>query len=488
MTQTALSFPIRIDSDGNPLLEGGYAPIEDELTQKVSVIEGEIPTNLSGGYVRNGPNPRYQPRGRYHMFDGDGMLHSATFEAGEVTYRNRWIRTRGFELEGEVGNAIWPGLLEMPDRSLPEGWGSHHWLKDASNTDVVPFNGKLLTTFYQCGVPYIVDALTLETVGPMDVEGLKMRQVSAHSRTDLDTGEFMFFDYDVTPPYMTYGVLNADGTLRHFTEIDLPGPRLPHDMAITPNYSVLMDLSLFWNPELLKHDVHKVEMHWDLPSRFAVLPRYAEGSQAKWFEVDPCYIYHVVNCWEEGDEVVLDVCRMRTPEPAADARVGNSKYASLLAWASMDAQLYRYRMNMKTGDVKEGPLDDQFIEFPTINQHRQGKPNRQAFAAYIPQGEALRMGGLVGYDMQTQKRSEYVYGAGVYASEPVFAPFDDSDDETSGVVMTFVEDMNAEGASELHLFQPDDIASGPIARLAMPQRMPMGFHACWSPAVLRRAS
>jgi len=281
-------FDIRIDSEGNPLLEGGYAPIECEVTAQNLEVIGEIPTDIAGAYVRNGPNPRYQPRGRYHIFDGDGMVHSALFENGKVTYRNRWIRTRGYEMESEAGGSIWPGLMEPPDRSLPVAWGSHHWLKDASNTDITPFNGRLLTTFYQCGVPYILDATTLDTVGPLPTEDLKIRQVSAHARTDLATGELMFFDYDVTPPYMTYGVLGADGSLKHYIDIDLPGARLPHDMAVTSNYTILMDLSLFWDPKLLERDVHKATFFPDQPSRFAVLPRYGSADDIRWFEVEPC--------------------------------------------------------------------------------------------------------------------------------------------------------------------------------------------------------
>jgi len=474
------STEINIDAEGNPLLLGGYAPVETEIVARDLEITGEIPSDITGAYVRNGPNPRYQPRGRYHIFDGDGMLHSASFEDGQVTYRNRWIETEGFRDEGEAGAAIWPGLMEMPDRDLPKGWGSHHWLKDASNTDIVPFNGRLLTTFYQCGIPYLIDAETLETEGPLDTDTLKIRQVSAHSRTDLETGEFIFFDYDVTPPYMTYGVLSADGSLKHFTDIDLPGPRLPHDMAITPNYSVLMDLSMFWDPELLDRGIHKVTFYPDIPTRFAVLPRFGGNDDIQWFEADPTYIYHVINCWEAGDELVLDVCRMRTPAPPEE-KLRGGPYAALIAWANLDAQHYRYRFNLKTGETKEGALDDQFIEFPTINQTYQGRKTRKSWSAYVPQGEPLRLGGIVGFDAETRTRDEFHYGPNVYASEPSFAPRDGAEGETDGYVMTFVADMNRDGASELHIFDPNNIADGPVTLVALPQRVPVGFHACWTP-------
>ena len=480
MTTVLEKFDINIDSDGNPLLEGGYAPIDEEIVATDFKVIGDIPDDIACAYVRNGPNQRHQPSGRFHIFDGDGMLHAMRFENGELTYRNRFIRTEGFLAEAEAGQSIWPGLMDMPNRSLEKGWGSHHWLKDVSNTDVVPFNGKLLTTFYQCGVPYIVDAETLETQGPIDADGMKIRQVSAHSRTDLNTGEFIFFDYDVTPPYMTYGVLNPKGGLKHFTDITLPGPRLPHDMAITPNYSILMDLPLFWDPELLKRDIHKVTFFPEMPSRFAILPRYGSDSDVRWFEADPCYIYHVINAWEDGDEIILDACRMRTPEPPAERLVGG-KYASLIAWGALDAQYYRWRFNMKTGETREGAVDDQYVEFPTINQYRQGLKTSRSYHVHIPQGEPLRMGGVIAFDTDTGARDEYLYEKNVYGSEPVFAPRKNAKSDTDGYVMTFVEDMNADGRTELHIFDPMDISGGPVTRIEIPHRMPMGFHACWAP-------
>ncbi len=474
---------LRIDTDGNPLLEGGYAPIDQEVDAADLSAIGDIPDDIDGAYVRNGPNIQRQPRGRYHIFDGDGMLHSARFKDGKVDYRNRWIRTEGLAMEQEAGQSIWPGLMDMPDRSLPKAWGSHHWLKDVSNTDIVPFNGRLLTMFYQCGVPYLLDAETLDTEGPIDADGLKIRQVSAHSRTDLHSGDFIFFDYDVEPPYMTYGVLAKDGSLKHFTDIELPGARLPHDMAITDRYSILMDLPMFWDPHLIQRDIHKVTFYPDLPSRFGIIPRTGTNADIVWFEAEPCYIYHVINAWEDGDEVILDVCRMRTPEPPAE-RLAGSIYASLIAWGALDAQYYRYRFNMKTGATKEGAVDDQFVEFPTINQYFQGKKNRRSYHAYIPQGEPLRMGGIIGFDTDTGQRDEYIYANQVYASEPVFAPKVGATSEEDGYVMTFAEDMDNDGQSELHLFDPVNIAAGPFTRIPIPQRMPMGFHACWMPGSL----
>ena len=237
---------LRLAPNGNPFLLGPFAPVGKEIIADDLPVIGEIPEDLAGIYLRNGPNPIFEPRGRYHWFDGDGMVHAIAFRDGKATYRNRWIRTGGFLEEQKAGHAIWPGLMERPDPSIPKGNGSDGWLKDTANTDLIFHNGYALALWYQCGTPYKLDARTLETLGPESFGGKLRRTVSAHAKVDVHTGELLFFDYATKLPFMTYNVVSPTGELIHHTPIDLPGPRLPHDMAITAHYSILMDLPLFW--------------------------------------------------------------------------------------------------------------------------------------------------------------------------------------------------------------------------------------------------
>ena len=119
--------------------------------------------------------------------------------------------------------------------------------------------GKILSTFYQCGEGYRLDPLTLEQHGTEP--GSPLDGISAHAKVDEATGELMFFNYSKHAPYMHYGVVDADNRLKHYVPIPLPGPRLPHDMAFTSNYSILNDLPMFWDAELLKRDIHAVRLH-----------------------------------------------------------------------------------------------------------------------------------------------------------------------------------------------------------------------------------
>jgi carotenoid cleavage dioxygenase-like enzyme len=474
MLKIEREIPIQIDPGQNPFLQGVFGPIGCELTADNLEVTGEIPKDLFGTYLRNGPNPIFQPRGRYHWFDGDGMIHAIAFRDGKASYRNRWIRTEGFEAEQKAQHAVWPGLMDRPDPSVPRGAGSDGWLKDTANTDIVFHNGYALALWYQCGMPYKVDARTLETLGVERFGGGLKRTISAHAKTDPETGELLFFDYATKAPYLTYNVVDAHGRLAHYAPIEVPGPRLPHDMAFTPRYSILMDLPLFWDPQLLARGVHKVTYFPELPSRFAVLPRRGTNAEVRWFETSPCYIYHVVNSWEDGDEIVMDACRVVQPEPGSVR--GEGELARMKAFLRLEAQLWRWRFNLATGQTKEEQLDDRMTEWPTIHRGRMGRRTRYAYNSLVPHFE-----GIVKYDVESGRSQKYLWGAGRTANECPYAPRVGARDEDDGYVVSFVADANAGGSGEVVILDAKNIEAGPLARVKIPQRVPVGFHAIWIP-------
>jgi carotenoid cleavage dioxygenase len=474
MIKVEREIPIQIDPGENLFLTGIYGPISTEIIADDLTVIGEIPRDLDGVYLRNGPNPIFQPRGRYHWFDGDGMVHAIEFHDGKAMYRNRWVRTEAFVAEQEAKRALWPGLMDRPDPNAPKGAGSDAWLKDSANTDLVFHNGYALALWYQCGLPYKLDPRTLETIGIERFGGKLARAVSAHAKVDPILGELMFFDYATKPPLMTYSVVSATGELTHHEAIDLPGPRLPHDMAFTERYSLLMDLPLFWDPALLDRHVHKVTFYPDLPSRFGILPRYGNDADVKWFEASPCYIYHVVNAWEDGEEFVMDACRVIQAEP--NAKRGEGDLARMRAFLRLEAQLYRWRFNLVTGSVKEEQLDDTTTEWPTINRHKMGRRSRYSYSSFVPHYE-----GLVKYDNERGTSEKYFYGPGRTSNEAPFAPRVGASEEDDGYVVTFVADENAKSTGEVIVLDAKNIAAGPVARVQIPRRVPTGFHSMWVP-------
>ncbi|MCA9571299.1 MAG: carotenoid oxygenase family protein, partial [Myxococcales bacterium] len=234
--------PAWIGGIDNPYLHGAFAPVCHETTAADLPVWGELPRDLHGAYVRNGPNNVHPPTNRYHWFDGDGMVHAVWFGDGRARYANRWVRTPGLALEEERGGPIWPGVLGPFDFGLPLGP-----LKDTANTDLIAFDGRLLALWYESGCLQELDPRTLATLGPFRPDGLPGR-ISAHSKVDPATGELIWFSYGDRAPYMRYGVLAPDGTV-HRTDITLPGPRRPHDLGVTPRFSILHDFPVFFDPE-----------------------------------------------------------------------------------------------------------------------------------------------------------------------------------------------------------------------------------------------
>jgi carotenoid cleavage dioxygenase len=466
----------------NPYLLGLYAPVRDEITAGDLTVIGEIPRDLNGVYLRNGPNRRFAADGRYHWFDGDGMVHAMHFENGTARYRNRYVRTRALDRESGAGRALWTGVMEHPGGN-PRGNSRGLPFKDSANTDVVFHNGRVLATWYLCGQPYALDPLSVETIGVEDFLGTLVGDMMAHPKVDEVTGELFWFDYGPTRPYLRYGVVGPEGRVTHQVEIDLPGPRLPHDMAITEHYAILMDLPLIQDPQARRQGRYKIVFDRSTPARFGVIPRQGQAHEIRWFTADPCYIYHVVNAWEDGPEIVLDVCRVTRPQPSA-SRPG--ALAKLLAYLKLDARLHRYRFDLGTGQTREERLDDANTEFPSIDARRCGRPTRYAYNVHLADAETNLFDGLVRYDNVTGSRQQFFFPAGSYGSESPFAPRDGAGTafgagEDDGYLVTFVTDERA-GRSEVDIFDASDIAAGPVGRVLLPQRVPLGFHACWVPA------
>jgi len=460
----------------NPYLHGALGPSRFENTEEIlEVIEGEVPADLSGVYVRNGANARYESKGLHHWFDGDGMLHALCFKGGSASYRNRWIRTSHFNMESEAQKSLWPGYaMNRPDPDAPKGGGCDFSLKDGSNTDVVWHNGALITTFYQTGIPYRVNPLTLETEGQETFSSQLPCQMSAHNKVDDCTGEMLFFDYNMEEPYMSYGVADKNGTLTNYVEIPLPGPRLPHDMAISENYSILMDLPLYWGK-----GGHSLRFHKEETARFAVIPRHGKQQDIMWFEAKPCYIYHVINAYEEGDLIIMDGCRQSDPYiPRKPEDTMIDRMVSAGTW--IDAKLYRWEFNLKTGETNEYSVDSETnIEFPMMNlDGYQGKKYRYAYATLMPDDSMINFSGIYKYDFETGNRQIFEFPEGTCASETPFAPADNAQAEDDGYLMCYLTDGET-GTSEAQIFDARDIESGPVCRLRLPARVPVGFHSCW---------
>jgi carotenoid cleavage dioxygenase-like enzyme len=468
-----------LEPSNHPYLNGAWTPLHEEVNATdLDVIAGAIPADLDGVYLRNTENQVHQPLGRYHPFDGDGMIHQIDFRAGKANYRNRFVRTRGFEAEQEARGSLWGGLADPTSLARRPGYGAHGALKDSSSTDIVVHAGKALSTFYQCGEGYRLDPLTLDQLGieswtPID-------GISAHPKVDEATGEMMFFNYSKYPPYMHYGVVDRDNRLVTYIPVPLPGPRLPHDMAFSAHYAILNDLPVFWDQELLKRDIHAVRLHEGVPSRFAIVPRHGRTQDIRWFEAKPTYVLHWLNAYEEGDEIILDGYFQEnpTPRPRKDALPGFEHMMAYLDEQSFRPKLHRWRFNLRTGTTSEAHLDDRIMEFGMFNQHYAGRKYRYVYSTTSEPGWFL-FTGFVKNDLETGESWEFKLAPGQYASEAPFAPRVGARDEDDGYLVSFITDENS-GRSECVLLDAKRIQDGPVCRIALPHKLCSGTHSCWA--------
>lgn len=465
-------------NDDHPYRTGAWQPQFVEYdADDLDVIEGAIPAELDGIYLRNTENPVMDAIGRYHPFDGDGMVHGIRFRDGKANYRNRFVRTAGLAAELEAGAPQWAGIIESPAKSLRDGWGARGRMKDASSTDVIVHAGNALTTFYQCGDAYRLDPSTLEDRGK--ATWVPPAGISAHPKLDPATGELMYFSYSTEAPYLWYGLVDATGALVHHQPVPLPGPRLPHDMAFTKNYAILNDLPLFWDPELLAKGAYRPKWRPDLSTRLGVVPR--RGGEPRWFDAAPTYVLHWINAFEDGNTIVLDgyfqADPMPRPNPADGVYAGLKTMVDLHAFG---ARPHRWRLDLSTGKCTEERLFDDISEFPSLNYNAPGRRHRYAWSMTTPKGWFL-FDGLVRYDLERGAIDRYQFPEGTYASESPMAPRPGASAEDDGWLVTFTSDVKHD-RSECQIFDAAKISNGPVARVALPARISSGTHACWAPA------
>jgi carotenoid cleavage dioxygenase len=466
-----------LQQTNHPYLTGAWTPQYEEVdVDDLEVIEGVIPDDIDGIYLRNTENQVHQPLGRHHPFDGDGMIHQISFSKGRASYRNRFIRTRCFEAEQIVEGSLWGGLMDPAGVSKRPGFGAHGGLKDSASTDIVVHAGKALATFYQCGEGHVMDPNTL------DYEGLApwvpLDGISAHPKVDESTEELMFFNYSKTAPYMHYGVIDRDGKLVTYVPIDLPGPRLPHDMSFTENWSILNDLPVFWDQDLLKRGIHAVRAHEGIPSRFGLIPRHGKTEDVRWFEADPTYVLHFLNAYEEGDEVILDGYFQEDPTPGPIE--GHGEHGHMMGFLdlhSMKTKLHRWRFNLTDGTTKEERLFDKVVEFGMVNQSYYGRKHRYIYSVTSKPGWFL-FTGFYKHDLETGETEEIHLETGRYASEAPFAPRINAKSEDDGYLVSFIIDENT-GTSECILIDALRFSEGPVCRIKLPHKISSGTHSTW---------
>jgi carotenoid cleavage dioxygenase len=435
-------------------LAGNYAPVNAEYTAYDLPVTGSIPDRLTGWYLRNGPNPQDAASG--HWFFGDGMIHGVRLDRGCATsYRNRWVRTKTF----------------TDDVPVRDGQGNADLTAGHANTHVVRHAGRTLALVESSfphlmhlsgGDPLAAGACDLDSAGPYDFGGKLTTAMTAHPKTCAGTGEMHFFGYGSKEPYLTYHRADADGDLVISRPVDVPGPTMMHDFNLTASHVVFMDLPVVFDLEMAKSG--SMPYRWDdgYGARLGVLRRDDPYGKVRWFDIDPCYVFHPLNAHDDGDRIVVYV--MRYPElwrPGAESR---------------PATLWRWTLDLATEDVREEQVDDRPAEFPRVDDRLVGLDSRFGHVTATDHEEEAR-GALLRYDLRTGAVTAHDFGAGRFPAEASFAPADDAPGGP-GWLLTYVYDA-ATDRSDLVILDADDLTAPPVATVHLPARVPYGFHGNW---------
>jgi carotenoid cleavage dioxygenase len=493
-------------ASANPYLDDFLAPVTAEVTATDLAVTGHIPEFLDGRYLRNGPNPVAEvDPATYHWFTGDGMVHGVALQGGKADwYRNRWVRS------ASVRKAL--GEAAPATRNLRAGMQSL-----GANTNVLAHAGKTLA-LVEGGVANYELSDELDTVGPCDFDGTLAGGYTAHPHRDPRTGELHAVSYSFARGRtVQYSVIDTNGHARRTVDIEVSGSPMMHDFSLTDKYVVIYDLPVTLDPMQLvpmkapawirrpaqlvlqsvigrvrvpgpitamvnrqERPAYQLPYAWNpkYPARIGVMPREGSNKDVRWFDIEPCYVYHPLNAYSEirdGAEVlILDVVRYQRMFDRDRRGPGESS-----------PRLDRWTINLTTGAVSTECRDDRSQEFPRINESLLGSKHRFGYAVglnggFLGSGRTEMSTALYKHDYATGSSTVAPLDPALLIGEMSFVPRrgHSQQAEDDGILIGYGYHR---GRDEGQLVLLDAQTCEPMATVHLPQRVPMGFHGNWSP-------
>lgn len=488
---------------GKTYLSGNFGPVEDERFEEVPVTSGKLPAGLDGAYVRTGPNPALPPVAGYHWFDGDGMLHSVRIKGGKVTYCNRYVDTARLAQERAAARPLFPkmgdmfgkvglAVLMLNQLAVKLGVVSTKDGAGTANTALTYHAGRLMA-LNEGDLPYSVRVLCsglLETVGRFKFDSSWRGPFTAHPKTDSATGDLMFIGYSFeSKPYVRAGVMDKSGALVRRWGVDVPYPTMMHDMAATRSHLVVLHLPLVFDPKVMveKNGLPFV-LDKKLPGRLGLLRRdqpSAEQAEVQWFEVPgPGFMaFHVAASFEDNQgRVKVYACQQDNVTLDLDAVNCEQELG----------RLTEYCLDPKTGTATSRRMSEVVCDFPVHNPATSSSQCRYTWAATMDtHGSTPSFTGIAKFDLTTRPGRDACVGRiafppGCYGGEAVFVPRAGGGDpreaakagEDDGLLAVFVYNSEQD-SSTFQLYDARTMSAKPVAVVALPRRVPYGFHGTW---------
>jgi carotenoid cleavage dioxygenase len=448
------------------------APIPFEADAPHLTITGELPRELNGTLYRNGPNPQFSSPGA-HWFVGDGMLHAFHLENGGASYRNRWVRTPKWLAEHDAGRALFGGfgrkLADAP-ASVTDG--------GVANTNIVFHAGRLLA-LEEGHLPTEIEPGTLATRGYHDYGGAIKAPFTAHPKLDPLTGEMVFFGYNAAGPLtprLSFGSVSASGKVTRFDRFEAPYASMVHDFIVTENHLLFPILPV--TGSLSRAMAGQPPYAWE-PDKGAfvgVMKRNGSAKDIIWFRGENCYVFHVMNAWEDGSRIVADVMQFEEaplfPHPDGRPTDPEKSRARLCRWV--------FDLAGNTDRFSQTYMDDLTGEFPRVDDRHAGlKSGHGWYACANPDAPVSEwLSGIAHVDGSGARRGRYLLPVGDTISEAVFVARGDDAAEGCGWLLAVVWRAR-DNCSDLAVFNATDVVAGPIALVHLGHRVPDGFHGNW---------
>lgn len=460
-------------------------PLESEYW--IEEIEGQIPLELNGTLYRNGPG-LLDVKGTpvHHPFDGDGMICRVAIAEGRAHFRNRIIRTKGYQEEQQAGKILYRGVFGT---QKPGGWFANCFdiqFKNVANTNVVSLGNKLLA-LWEGADPYRLDPVTLETLGTDDMGGVLKpgEPFAAHPRIDPGSpftgGEPRFVNFSVKSGLSTsLDIYEFDltGKLVQKQSHIIPGFAFLHDFALTPNYYIFFQNPVRYNPLPFVLGFQGagqcLQFRDDRPTNAMLIPR-DPSAQKHQIETDPCFVFHHANAFEQDGKVLIDsICYDFFPVVDPD-----TSYLQIDFDQYPPGQLWRYELDLQTQTGKRRCLESRTCEFTALHPDKVGQNARYVYvgATHEPTGNAP-LQALLKLDLVSGDRKLHSFAPRGFAGEPVFVPHPNGSEEDAGWVLMVIYNA-ARHASDLVIFNAQTLV--PEATVRLKQHIPYGLHGSFVP-------
>lgn len=473
---------------------GGHLPVKPAETVSLKIKSGELPTDLAGNFLRIGPNPLFwPPRKRTHVFDGDGMIHSVRIVNGSATYSSQWLETPRLKFEKEFGEEWFPrigeyqsfwGLAKTLLSSTKIGLSTiEEWeAAGVANTAITYTPDGRLWALHETSPPFrfrLDKDGRVESIGYDTLEGTHRSPMSAHPKIDYHNEEIYFHGREMMKSFSIAKV--KDNKVVDKVDLDMP-TGFHHDFIMTENYIVVIDGSVHFNPNGVVDGSNLWRFNKNSNLRFGVIPRNATKmthESISWIQAsEPAEIVHTLHAYDKDGKIIL--WAPMSFEADDGCWIGD------LTDGCTANSMRRLELNLENKTVDIGEVeggDKHATEFPRVRDDCVGSYCRYGYSALQSPGNDFNFTGILKWDFEESRLCNTIsFPPNVVGGEPIFIPKDGGSNEgklgDEGYIGQYLWDY-AKNQSSFALFDAQSFSSTPVVELAVPHRVPIGFHAAW---------